>query len=161
MSSGVPVRRRAVLAGSASVVAGFAGCSFMADEEPTPSAIRLSKVTVESKDDNPHVVEVLVQRDTELLLWEEFRLQAAGENEIVTQCVQKRPWEDPGQYFIRSRLDDRSSWIELDTIARAREHAYREEGYMNVDILVTESGDYHFQTHNENFDCDMNHEGAD
>lgn len=32
---------------------------------------------------------------------------------------------------------------------------------MNVDILVPESGDYHFQTYNENFDCDMNHEGSD
>lgn len=89
----------------------------MADEEPTPSTIRLSKVAVESKDHNPHVVEVLVQRDTELLFWDEFRLRAAGENEIVSQCVQKQPWEEPGQYFIRGRLDDRSSWIELDTIA--------------------------------------------
>ena len=132
----------------------------MADEEPTPSAIRLSKLEVENEDDSPHVVEVLVQRGTDLLFWQEFRLRAAGRNEIVSQCVQKQSWERPGQYFIRGRLDARSSWIELDTIPRAQKYAYSENGYMNVDILITKSGDYHFQTYNENFDCDMNHEGS-
>ena len=157
MALGGPIRRRTVLAGSASLVTGLAGCSFMADEEPTPSAIRLSKVEVENEDNRPHVVEILVQRGTELLFWDQFRLRAAGENEIVSQCVQKKSWERPGQYFIRSRLDDRSSWIELETIPRARKHAYTEKGYMNVDIHI-KSDHFHYHTYNENFNCDMDHE---
>jgi len=123
------------------------------DEEPSPSAIRVSTIEVENRDDNSHVVSVLLQRGTDLLFWDELHVEATGEREIYTNCVERKEWEEPGQYFVRAQLDDDSSWIELDTITQARQHAYEEEDYMNVRILIPDARGYSFQTYNENYEC--------
>lgn len=147
-----PVSRRYVLSAVAGMT-GITGCSRMSDEEPTPSTIRISTLEVENRDDSSHVVTVLLQRGAELLFWDELPVEETGEREIYTNCVERDEWEEPSQYFVRARLDDDSSWIELDTVAQAREHAYEEQEYMNIRILVPNDGDYGFQTYDENYEC--------
>lgn len=146
--------RRRVL----STVAGMtslAGCSVINDQEttPTPSSIRISRIEVQNRDDSEHIVEVLLQRGTDLLFWDELQVKAAEEREIQSDCVEKEAWEEPGQYFVRARFDGDSSWIGLNTIKQARDHAYEEESFMNIVIFISKSGGREFRTFNENFRC--------
>lgn len=146
--------RRKVL----STVAGMtiiAGCSVIDDQKttPSPSSVRISRIEIQNRDDSKHIVEVLLQRGTDLLFWDELQVRAAGEREIQSQCVEKEAWEEPGQYFVRARFDGDSSWIGLSTIKQARDHAYEEDSFMNIIIYISRSGDYAFRTFNENFEC--------
>ena len=118
------IPRRCVLSAVAGMT-GIAGCSVRSDDEPTPSAIRISTIEVENRDDSQHVVEVLLQRGTDLLFWDELRVEATDEQELYTECVEKDAWEEPGQYFVRARFENRSSWIELDAVARVQENAMK------------------------------------
>ena len=141
------VSRRQVLL-TVTGIAGLAGCSVLPGEKSEPSAIRINIIEVRNRDDTSHVVEVLLQRGTDLLFWDELQMKGDRRG-IHTECVKKKAWEEPGHYFVRARLDDRSSWIEMDTISRARKYAYYENEFMNVFINISDSGELSFRTFDE------------
>ena len=99
------------------------------------------------------MVEVLLQRGTDLLFWDELQVKAAAGREIRTDCVEKSAWKKPGEYFVRVRVDEGSSWKDLDTVERAQNHAYDENAFMNVIVFISKSGEYTFRTFDENYSC--------
>ncbi len=120
---------------------------------PTLPSIRISLIELQNRHDSEHVASVVLQQGTDLLFWNELQVKAGGGNEMQVDCVEEKRWEKPGQYYIRVRLDNQSSWSELRTAKQAQEHAYKDGDFMNVIIYISQSGEQTFRTYNENVDC--------
>ncbi len=88
-----------------------------------------------------------------MLFWDELQVETAKKNEMQINCVEEKAWEEPGQYYIRVRLDNQSTWSELSTAKQAQEHAYEEGDFMNIIIFISKSGEQTFRTYDENFQC--------
>ena len=109
MRDGWLTRRELLTAGMVAGVGSLAGCSGALSLSDSPP--KLGRVRVENRDDAPHTVHLLVERDGELVYWQSFDLEATSENEQGQKVrdirtVPRSEWGDtPGDYYVQARLD--------------------------------------------------------
>ena len=109
MRDGRVTRRELLTAGMAVGVGSLAGCSEALSLSDSPP--KLGRVSVENRDDTPHTVHLLVERDGDLVYWQSFDLEATSENEQGQKVrdirtVPRSEWGDTrGDYRVRARLD--------------------------------------------------------
>lgn len=114
--------RREFLGGGAVVGLGsLAGCSRMSSLTSSPP--KLGRIQVENRDDAPHTVHLLVERDGDIVYWQSFDLEATEENDQGQtvrdiRTIPRSKWGDTrGDYHVRARLNDAS--ITEDTVGVA------------------------------------------
>lgn len=108
--------RRRVLNTAAVVGLGaLVGCSQVSAMLDSPP--KLGRIRIENRDDAPHTVHLLVERDGEVVYWQSFDLEATYENDQGQtvrdiEIVPQSEWGDVrGDYHVRARLDDATSAV--------------------------------------------------
>ena len=102
-------RRVFVTVGALVGLNSLSGCSQLSLGE-SPS--KLGRIQVENRDDSPHTVHLLVERDGDIVYWQSFALEATTENDRGQtvrdiRTVSRSEWGDTrGDYTVRARLDD-------------------------------------------------------
>lgn len=97
----------------------LAGVGYLAGStqvlSPLDSSPKLGRIQIENRDDAPHTVHLLVERDNELVYWQSFALRSTSENEQGQtvrdiRTVSRSEWGDEsGDYHVRARLDQDNS----------------------------------------------------
>ncbi len=106
-------RRRLLRMGPFVGLTALAGCS--GPWSPGASHPKLGRIRVENRDDAPHTVHVLVERDGTAVYRQSVALDPAQETEAGhlmrdVRTVSRRHWGDSrGDYRVTARLDERDS----------------------------------------------------
>lgn len=115
------IRRRALLAGGTSLVTSLAGCSSLADsftgsevDGPPP----LYEIVAENRREEQCLVDLLVERDGEIVYWEMNDVPVAhpdgDEDHSRAFQLDSPEWPACGTHVVRARLDGQSTWAKFD-----------------------------------------------
>ena len=108
-----PVGRQRLLLASAAGACALAGCSVL-DASPDEEPARLGAIVLHNRHELEHTVHLTVERDDELVYWQDHTLASAPEEGNARMIERFRC--ERGEFRIRGRLDDRSEWRTVETI---------------------------------------------
>ena len=118
MSRTNPIRRRVVLASSASLLTGLAGCSgvFNFDQSTDPETYRpppLHEIEIKNLFEKEKELEVVVERDGNLVYWETRKVPPANpkpEEKFLGRVftITKKKWMGCGAYEVSARVMNES-----------------------------------------------------
>lgn len=137
-------RRRLLAAGGAVTVAGIAGCSRVentAESEPTPNEPTesdqpepplLESISLENLNDQSHTLDIIIQRNDEIVYWTTHELSAISEPTSSIALDSELPTE-PGAFQLVVRLDD-------DTRAQFSSTELPERDCIDLVVMITREG---------------------
>lgn len=121
MSTQSSIRRRALLIGGTSLVTSLAGCSALADsftnsevDGPPP----LYEIVAENRREEQCSVDLLVERDGEIVYWEINDVPVAdpdNDGKHYRQFQLDSPeWPACGTHVVMARIEGQSTWTKFD-----------------------------------------------
>ncbi len=114
MSLSAHVRRRAVLASSASLFSGLSGCSSVFSESD-PETYRpppLHAIHLANYYDEPKQTSLVVERNGQIVHWNTYKLPKQSQDRII--AISDKEWIGCGRYEVSIRVQDNSQWATLD-----------------------------------------------
>ena len=125
--------RRRILTSGAGLTVG-AGCSTFSKESAV-SRVHLGYIELQNWASDQRSIEVLVERGGDIVYWSEFTLQSETQRIIISECADNLPWDGRGQYLVRARLENSTSWVTIDPVEEARHQVdYTESHRMKIQI---------------------------
>ncbi|MWG36846.1 hypothetical protein [Halomarina oriensis] len=133
-----PLRRRVLLAGlSTGVASALAGCSALGDDDTSkPEPYRIGGISLLNDDSTSHTVDLLVERDREIVHWEAYDLAERSGDGASADAVESSSFGGctPGRYSVAVRVDDTATRV----LEAADEGARRENAWRT--LLIEDGG---------------------
>jgi hypothetical protein len=146
-----PIQRRTLLIGSAGCFAALGGCASVIgqlrdspDQRPPP----LQEVVFENYYDENKPLELVVERNGDIVHWETYKVPRLGPKEDggwkgKAVRIDGEPWMGCGHYEVNARLVDELDWGTLDfgTLDSAEN---RDGKFVPLEIELKVSPDYDY-----------------
>lgn len=130
-------RRRVLTSVAGATIA--AGCSAVT-KEASVSRIHLGLIKFLNVTAQPRTIEVVVERDGDIVHWSEFKVKPDTEQIVLSKCAENPPWEGKGKYIVHAREEQSSSWVTIDTVAEAKQQKdYTDSSHLIISLTFKDS----------------------